>query len=239
MPLRGELKMAAERLVAFGPEIWVADGPVVQFQGFPFPTRMAVIRLGDGGLFVWSPIALTPGLQATIDALGPVRYLVAPNKLHNLFLAEWKAAYPWALLFAAPGLTRHRRDLVFDEKLMERPHPGWASEIDQVFVQGSNALTEVVFLHRASGTALVADLIQDLPAERRKGWRGLLGGRSAEAGIGTPPALRATFTHKKAVKQAVERILGWGAGRLILAHGPLVEHDATAFIAKALAWAVE
>jgi len=37
----------------FGPQIWVAEGPVVSFFRFAYPTRMAVIRLSDGGLFAW------------------------------------------------------------------------------------------------------------------------------------------------------------------------------------------
>ena len=75
-----------EPLLQFGPEIWIADGPVASFHGFPYPTRMAVIRLSNGSLFVWSPVALTGSLRASIDVLGPVRYLVSPNALHHLFL---------------------------------------------------------------------------------------------------------------------------------------------------------
>ena len=52
----------------FGPGIWITDGPVVSFFGFPYPTRMAVIKLSSGGLFVWSPIALSPALKREIDA---------------------------------------------------------------------------------------------------------------------------------------------------------------------------
>jgi hypothetical protein len=40
-----------QNLQPFGPEIWVADGPVASFHGFPYSTRMAVIRLSDGSLF--------------------------------------------------------------------------------------------------------------------------------------------------------------------------------------------
>ncbi len=29
------------------------------FYTFPYPTRTALIQLSDGGLFVWSPIALS------------------------------------------------------------------------------------------------------------------------------------------------------------------------------------
>src|SRR5207253_182649 len=48
-----------------------------------YPTRMAVIRLSGGGLFLWSPIPLTDGLRAEVDALGEVSHIVAPNSLHH------------------------------------------------------------------------------------------------------------------------------------------------------------
>lgn len=83
-----------EPLLQIGLGIWVADGPVVSFFGFRYPTRMAVIRLSDGGVFVWSPVALVDGIRGAIDALGPLRHLVSPNSLHHFWLGAWKAAYP-------------------------------------------------------------------------------------------------------------------------------------------------
>ena len=79
-------------LEPFGPDIWVVQGPVVSFYGFPYPTRMVLIRLSGGGLFVWSPIALTPELKTEIDAFGPVAHLVSPNASHQLYMGEWKTA---------------------------------------------------------------------------------------------------------------------------------------------------
>ena len=165
------------RLSAFGPDIWLADGPTVSFFTFPYPTRMVLMRLGEGGLFVWSPIALAAELKAEVEAIGEPKFLVSPNKLHHLFLAEWKAAYPQAKLFASPGLRRRRRDLTFDADLIDAADPGWAEEIDQVLFKGSFAMTEAVFFHRASRTAIFADLIQALPRDSVKGWRGVLPSR--------------------------------------------------------------
>ena len=68
----------------FGKDLWIAEGPVVPFLGmFPYPTRMAVVRLSDGGLWIWSPLALDDMLAKEVEALGPVRYLISPNKLHH------------------------------------------------------------------------------------------------------------------------------------------------------------
>ena len=154
--------MTETSLDEFGPGIWTADGPSVPFFTFPYPTRMALIRLSDGGLFAWSPIALSAALKGHVDALGPVRYLVSPNRLHHLFLHEWKLAYPQARLYASPGLRKKRKDLAFDGELGEKPEPGWAVDVDQVPVHGS-FLTEVEFFHRASRTAIFTDLLQNLP----------------------------------------------------------------------------
>jgi hypothetical protein len=70
-------------LKKFDKEIWIADGPSVAVAGFHYPTRMAVIRLSNGGLFIWSPTQLTGKLQADVDGVGQVRHIVAPNSLHD------------------------------------------------------------------------------------------------------------------------------------------------------------
>ena len=93
--------------------IWIAEAPL-RFYGVPFGARMTVVRLADGGLLVHSPLDPEPLLRAEIDALGPVRYVVSPNKLHNLYLAGFLQAYPSAQLFAPPGLASKRPDLRFD-----------------------------------------------------------------------------------------------------------------------------
>ncbi len=43
---------------------------------------------------MWSPTEPDEGLRKEIDALGPVRHLVSPNKLHYVHVCAWKRAYP-------------------------------------------------------------------------------------------------------------------------------------------------
>ena len=100
-----------------GEELWTVEGPVVSFYSFPYPTRMAVARLASRQLWLWSPIALTSELAEELEKLGEVRYLVAPNKLHHLFLTEWAERYPGARMYAAPGLAKKREDLTFSAEL--------------------------------------------------------------------------------------------------------------------------
>jgi Domain of unknown function (DUF4336) len=222
----------------FGPAIWIAEGPVVSFYGFPYPTRMALIRLADGGLLVWSPIALSPQIAAAVDALGPVRHIVSPNALHHLFLGEWRSAYPGARLYASPGLRRRRKDLAFDADLLDAPEPDWAADIDQVLMRGSFAMTEAVFFHRASRTAIFADLIQNFPRHWFKGWRGVvarLDGLVAP-NPGAPREWRASFVNRRAARAALKRILDWPIERVLIAHGDAVDSNGAAFVRRAFAW---
>jgi Domain of unknown function (DUF4336) len=100
-------------LEEFGPSLYLADGPTVSFLGFPYPTRMVIVRLTDGSAWVWSPVALIPDLEGTVNAIGPLRYIVSPNKIHHLWLKEWAERWPDAHLYAPPGLAKKRGDLIF------------------------------------------------------------------------------------------------------------------------------
>jgi Domain of unknown function (DUF4336) len=225
-------------LLQFGPEIWIADGPVTSFHGFPYPTRMAVIRLSDGSLFVWSPIALSDSLCDSVNALGPVLHIVAPNALHHLFLGEWKSAYPAARLYASPRLRRKRQDLSFDAELIDAPEPDWAADIEQLVLRGSFALTEVVFFHRSSHTALFADLIQNFPRDWFKGWRGFLARRGGIVAPdpSTPTDWRASFLNRRAARASLDRVLAWPIERVLIAHGDLPTGDGAAFVRRAFTW---
>jgi Domain of unknown function (DUF4336) len=225
-------------LQLFGDGIWLADGPLAVVTGFRYPTRMALIRLSDGGLFVWSPVALCGPLRAEVDGLGEVECLVAPNALHDLWLEEWRAAYPAARLYAPPGLRGRRKDLAFDADLGDISDPAWSADLDQVIVQGNLITNEVVFFHRASRTAIFTDLIQRFEPSWFSGWRAVI----ARLDLMTaekpqvPRKFRLAFTDRRAARTALARILVWPIDNVVMAHAPPVIGGGHAFISRAFAW---
>jgi len=227
-------------LQSFGPEIWVAEGPVVSFFGFPYPTRTAIIRLRDGTLFVWSPIPLGEALRADVDALGAVAHVVSPNLLHHLWLGEWKKAYPGARLYASPGLCKRRRDLTFDGQLRDRPEPAWAGDIDQVAIRGNIFMTEFVFLHRPSRTAIFADLLQNFPPGWFKGWRGVLARLDGivSPNYGAPRELRWAFWWRGRARRSFRRVLAFAPERVVIAHGDMARENVTEFIRRGFRWLI-
>jgi hypothetical protein len=224
-------------LQEFGPEIWIADGPVVSFYGFPYPTRMVVIRLAEGRLFVWSPIPLD-GVRADVEALGTVTCLVSPNLLHHFWLGEWKQAYPGVRMIASAGLCARRRDLTFDGELGDAPDPEWADDIDQVAVRGNVFMTETVFLHRASRTAIFADLIENFPPDWFKGWRGFVARLDGivHPNCGPPRELRWGFWARGRARVAVQRVLEFAPERVVVAHGMVAATDGADFVRRAFRW---
>lgn len=225
-------------LTLFGPKLYVAEGPSVSFYGFPYPTRMAVVVLSDNSLWVWSPVALTDALGHALGQLGVVKHIVAPNKLHHLFLNDWKDNWPDARLYAPPGLAAKRPDLVFDEVLADAPNPAWAVDIDQVIFRGSFVMEEVVFFHKASQTVIICDLIQRHEPERMTGWKGALMRLDGLVGPrgSTPREWRATFLNRSKTRKAKDKVLDWKPERLLIAHGSCAQSNARAIVRDAFDW---
>jgi hypothetical protein len=230
--------MSASFVQPFGREIWIVDGPCVSVIGFRYPTRMAIIRLADAALFIWSPVALSEDLRASLLGLGDVRFIIAPNALHHLYLKQWQDAFPEAEVYAAPGLRERRRDIVFTGDLADTPAPAWAGQIDQAIVRGNLITSEVVFFHRASATALFTDLIQNFEPGWFKGWRALIAraDRLVSAEPTAPHKFRLVFVDRAAARAAMRRIFAWPAEKVLMAHGRPIKADGSALIKRAFAW---
>jgi hypothetical protein len=242
-----ELYEPINTLKPVGEGLWVADGPVVRMAylgvSIPFPTRMVVARLAYGELFLWSPTEPDSELRAEIDALGPVRHLVSPNKIHYAHIAAWKRIYPEATAWASPGVRERAAsrglDLSFDADLGELPEEAWRGDLEQLVFRGRRFLEEVVFFHRRTRTLILADLIENFEPQKIGGaWRWLLRLAGAANPDGKAPIdLRLTFLGgKDAARVSFERMLSWEPARIIVAHGRPYERDGTAELRRAFRW---
>lgn len=225
-------------LLQFGEEIWTAGGPTVSVAGFRYPTRMVAIRLRDGALFIWSPTAPTSELRDSIDHLGPVRHLVAPNTLHHMFVGQWQKAYPAAETWAVSELRAKQPSLRVDHDLQDVPPPRWASEVDQVIIGGNLITTEVVFFHRQSRTAIFTDLIQHFDRGWFNGWRAIIARLDLLTATQptVPRKFRIAFSDRKVAREAVERVLGWPIDKLLTAHGIPIAQGGRDVVAHAFKW---
>lgn len=226
-------------------DIWIVDGPVIRFGPallkMPFPTRMTVIRLASGELFIHSPTALVPELKAEVQAIGKPRFVIGPNRIHYWWIPEWRKAWPEAQIYLAPRIKEQadgRIDLPAIELDRDAGYP-WDAEIATLPVAGS-FMTEVVFFHFASRTLVLTDLIENFeprklgPFTRLLTW---LGGARDPDGQ-TPRDMRLTFA-KPQVKAAVEKMISWNPERVILAHGRWYETNGVAELRRAFRWVLD
>jgi hypothetical protein len=227
-------------LQPFGTDIWTVDGPPVRDFGVWFTTRMTVVQLSGGSVWVDSPVTVPSGTLQQITDLGPVRYLVAATPRHVWRLDGWHTLFPDAGLWVPRTtlMTLKKGNLPITGVLGDEPDPGWADDFEQVAFKGNRLIEEVIFFHKPSRTVILDDLIQVHPIVEGKFLRNALsrlGGVAAPRG-GVPLDIRFTFTKRKLARQSLERLLSWDFDKLIIAHGPCVEKDAKDFVEEAFWW---
>lgn len=230
-------------LEEIGAGLWLVEGEILSFYGFPFPTRSVIARLGNGDLWVWSPVRLTKELRQGIKSLGGrVAHLVSPNKLHHLFLAQWKSVYRAAELWGPLSTVKKCSTLPFTDALENKPPPAWRPVIDQAWFHGSVMMDEIVFFHRPSRTVIVADLIENFSEQfLQQHWAWWQRPLARLDGITTatsrvPLEWRLSFIDRAAARAARDKILGWECERVIMAHGEWQRTGGQAFLERSFGW---
>src|SRR6185503_5363363 len=216
-------------------DIWIAERPQ-RFYGLEVGTRMTVIRLLDGRLLLHSPIVLDAEVRRELDAIGRVRFVVAPNRVHHLHAGEVAEAYPEARLWVAPGLDRKRPDLRFVAVLGDEPPAEWRGQVDQVFFRGRPYENEVVFCHRASGTLVMCDLAFNFGPRTATATRLLMTLLRSYGHFGPSTLDPWLIRDRGAARQSLERILAWDFDRVIVAHGDILPSGGREALRRGYAW---
>ena len=228
-------RMTATPLTRLDDDVWAAARPLKLVVG-DVGCRMTVLRSPDGDLFLHSPVPLDPATRAALDALGRVRWIVGPSKVHHLYLGDYVQAYPEAQLLGAPGLAEKRRDLRFDHVLDDAatlPFDGW---LDRTVFAGAPMMNEVVFCHRASRTLLLTDLAFNVPRGGRNQARLFHWLVGAVGNFGPHRIVRAGIRDRAAAARSVRTILGWDFDRVTVTHGEVLESGGKEAVRAAFAY---
>ena len=209
----------------FADDLWISEGPTVRFFGVPYPTRMIVVKLGDGSLWINSPVMATREQAAELASIGRIAHLVSPTRLHDWRLESWSEFYPNAQVWKARALGN-------------LSPPAWKADIDQMRFRGSFALSEVEFFHRRSRTLIVGDFIQNFQPRRGRPMRNVLLRLGGIQG-GAPCDLRFSFLGKQRRRlgqDSLRKMLSWDFDKLVVAHGDCVQSHAKTFVERSFRW---
>jgi hypothetical protein len=222
-------------LTPFAEGIWVDTAPV-RFLGMQLTTTMTVLRLGDGNLLLYSPVALTQARQSAIEALGPVAHLYAPNLFHHRWIGEWAAAFPSARLHAPVGLAKKRGDLRIDRIHNAAREPAFAGVLEELPIDGFR-LEESVVVYRPARTLVAADLVHNVGRPQHR-WTNFY---SRTMGFYDRVALSrmirwTAFTDRAAARRSLDELLALPFDRLIVGHGAPLAASGREALAAAYSW---
>lgn len=247
------------------PSITTFSVPFLRFGHIKIGGRGTAIKLQSGSIAVFSPVALTPEVEAKIQSMGNnVKYLAALDFEHHIFLGPWAKAFPNAQIIGVDGLPEKREadkataGLKFasvftastkkDSKISE--------EFDREFEYEyfhSHVNKELVFFHKPSKTVIEADLIFNLPATEQYSKTGI----NPSSGLLTKLFGGLQHTHgsaiwqqrflwyaaggkdRKSFAQSVAAVDKWDFDRLIPCHGDVIETGAKSVYRKVMAWFLE
>jgi hypothetical protein len=219
-----------------GPEIWVLEKPL-HFVG----TRMTVVRLPDGSLWVHSPVNMNEEDYAELEGLGEVRYIVSPNNFHHFYLKAFCDRYPKAELWAVPQLEKQKKT-----KGLPTPHllePGkrypWSSAIETVVVDAGKLYSEAVFFHGESRTLILTDLainLKDALKEAPMKWRYLGKLVGVYDTFGPSRLLKLVMRKRENVRASRDEILRWDVDKVVVSHGEVLIPAGRETVEQAFSW---
>lgn len=223
-----------EALTKLADELWVADAPK-SFLGWRGQIRMTVVRLPEQRLFLHSPVPATDELRSLIESIGEPAFIAAPNPVHHLYVGEWSGHYPKARVHLAPGLPRRRPALRCDGVLGETAHPGWSSDLKQLDFSAARLYREIAFLHIASGTLILTDMVTNLT---HLGWTPgaiLLRWSGGWEGFRPCRPIWLMIRDRTLAREQMNRILAWDFDRIVMSHGEILDRGGKAALASAFA----
>lgn len=216
-------------LAPIADDLWSLDFDQVLPGRFRMPARATIARLSVGVLWIHSPVPISDEAAREIDALGSVRFLVAPNRLHHMYLRAAAARYPDAEIVVAPGLS---------PKVANLPH----RTLDEVKweglltipIEGAPSVDEHVFFHEASGTLIVTDLLFNVTSPRGFMANVTLWIVGAHGRLAQSRAWRWFVRDRERAAASAARVVELPAQRIVPAHGAVA--DGPGLIRPALAW---
>jgi hypothetical protein len=135
------------------------------------PVRSTVVPLSNARVLISPGSKLTP---AQLASAGAVTDVVASNLLHTAGMAAAAKAFPAARLWGPRGVRKKHPELTWAGILGEDAWPHEA-ELKAIQVKGLERLREFVFVHKATRSLIVTDLVFNMVQQRGLGARFILG----------------------------------------------------------------
>lgn len=195
---------------------------------------------------------------------GNLKYIVALDYEHHIFISEWAKAYPDAKLIGPEGLPEKRYKMKDDKIGSEKwavifkkdgkrdikIDPEFDADFEYEYVDG-HANLEIVFFYKPDRVLIQADLMFNLPAKEQysrvqteEAAPGLMARifEGAQTPEGANPRWMKRFNWYLATKdrdsmtESLRIIDGWDWDMMIMCHGDVLETGGKDVFRKVFAW---
>jgi hypothetical protein len=150
--------------------IWITERPV-WFQGVKLRSRMTVVKLSDGKLWIHSAGEPTAELCAELDRLGEVGWVVVPNRYHHIHAPAMKARYPGARVIGPASAKLRNEELGIDVAIDDAKLASLIPDMTGVALRGVPFLDETLFFHTKTRTLIGTDVMMCGCAKDHWTWR--------------------------------------------------------------------
>lgn len=226
------------RLERITDTVWEARTKLKVAPGFHLPARMIVVEAAPGELLIYSPLQFDDALRSQIEELGDVRWILAPNDYHHMFVGHAARAFPDARVFGSAGAIRKQRGVEFDGCLADGP-PAELPESVAVFpISGMPVVDESVLWLPDDSTLVCCDLVLNVQSEVPWLTRAILGFfLDRDDGPTQGREYRWFFVKDRdAFADCMREILEHPFDTLVMAHGEIAERDGNAELREAVGW---
>lgn len=226
-----------------------------------------LVKLTSGSLAVFSPVAMTDDVKAKLAELGgTVKYIVATDFEHHIFITEWHKVYPDAKIIGPEGLPEKRASqtatdpkigneefaVVFkaENKLDIKIDDEFDQDFEYEYVD-SHANKELVFVYKPDKVMIEADLMFNLPAdeqyskcpasEKKAGFLAKMF-MSMQTTEGEAKGQKRLLWYmlsagsRASFNASIQRIAAWDFDTLIPCHGETIVGDGKQVFEKVFAW---
>ncbi|KAI0711492.1 hypothetical protein C8Q76DRAFT_60115 [Earliella scabrosa] len=223
--------------------VWTFSRGFTLFGLLPIGGRSTAIKLQAGGVWILASTPLTDDTKEKLVELGEVKYIVAGNSFHNLFLKQYKEAYPSAKLIGPEDIMKKKElvGLQLDGAFSaSNPNPtlGFEDEIETCFFSGF-VNKDTAYYHKPSKTVIGADLLFNNPpteqfSKSTESPHSLLFSRMNPTGWQQRLFIWSKQENKEALRREAKTVHSWDFDRYIPCHGDVIETGGKA--AWAAAW---
>ena len=206
----------------------------LKLAGANLGTRMNIAET-ESGLFVHSPIRLTPQIQEDLKKVGVPQQVIAPNLFHHMFVGDYLEAYPGSAFYTIPELAKRRQDLANPIMIEDGAEYPWSQELDHFVFHGGRWFKEVIFLHKPSKTLILTDFAFNLHDTGNRLVNYVLKLTRSFERFGQTALEKLLIRDRQALRRAYDQIMTWDFDRISVTHGLQVEQDGKRIFAEGMA----